>query len=134
MREENGGGEEYGARGGGGSGDGVHGSGEGDKGTEGDDEGEEGDEDKPNSRRSSPTVELPAKEDNTEQAQEYNPLIVRRSQRAIKPTKDVDLYLLGAKYGVDLEGSGADSSDQEFAPGAALDGEEGRRRGMRVWL
>lgn len=48
---------------------------------------------------------------------EYNPLIVRRSQRAIKPTKDIDLYLLGAQFGVDVEGSGADSSDLEFAPG-----------------
>lgn len=58
-----------------------------------------------------------------ESANEYNPLIVRRSQRAIKPTKDVDLYLLGAKYGVDLEGSDADSSDLEFAPEAVSDGE-----------
>ena len=51
--------------------------------------------------------------------EEYNPLIVRRSNRAIKPTKDVDLYLLGAKFGVDvegIEGSGAESSDMEFAP------------------
>ena len=47
---------------------------------------------------------------------EYNPLIVRRSNRAIKPTKDVDLYLLGAKFGIDVEGSGAESSDMEFAP------------------
>lgn len=54
---------------------------------------------------------------------EYNPLIVRRSQRAVKPTKDVDLYLLGAKYGIDVEGSDADSSDQEFAPDSASDGE-----------
>ena len=53
---------------------------------------------------------------------EYNPLIVRRSQRAIKPTKDVDLYLLGAKFGIDFEESGADSSDQEFAPEANLEG------------
>ena len=53
---------------------------------------------------------------------EYNPLIVRRSQRAIKPTKDVDLYLLGAQYGVDVEGSDADSSDLEFAPEAASEG------------
>ena len=52
----------------------------------------------------------------------YNPLIVRRSQRAIKPTKDIDLYLLGAQYGVDVEGSGADSSDLEFAPEAVSDG------------
>lgn len=57
-----------------------------------------------------------------ESAPEYNPMIVRRSQRAIKPTKDIDLYLLGAKYGVDLEGSGADSSDLEFAPEAVSDG------------
>ena len=48
--------------------------------------------------------------------QEYNPLIVRRSNRAIKPTKDVDLYLLGAQFGVDLEGSDVDSSDPEFSP------------------
>ncbi len=54
--------------------------------------------------------------------QEYNPLIVRRSQRAIKPTKDIDLYLLGAQYGVDVEGSDADSSDLEFAPEAVSDG------------
>ena len=54
---------------------------------------------------------------------EYNPLVVRRSQRAIKPTKDIDLYLLGAKYGVDVEGSDADSSDLEFAPEAVSDGE-----------
>lgn len=47
---------------------------------------------------------------------EYNPLIVRRSNRAIKPTKDIDLYLLGAKFGIDVEGSGAESSDMEFAP------------------
>lgn len=47
---------------------------------------------------------------------EYNPLIVRRSNRAIKPTKDVDLYLLGAQYGIDLEGSEVDSSDPEFSP------------------
>lgn len=52
----------------------------------------------------------------------YNPLIVRRSQRAIKPTKDIDLYLLGAQFGVDVEGSGADSSDLEFAPETASDG------------
>ena len=50
-----------------------------------------------------------------EEEEEYNPLIVRRSRRAIKPTKDVDLYLLGAKFGIDVE-SDADSSDQEFAP------------------
>ena len=59
-----------------------------------------------------------------ESAAEYNPLIVRRSQRAIKPTKDVDLYLLGAKFGIDVEGSGADSSDLEFAPESVSDGEE----------
>ncbi len=47
---------------------------------------------------------------------EYNPLVVRRSNRAIKPTKDIDLYLLGAQYGVDLEGSELDSSDSEFSP------------------
>ena len=47
---------------------------------------------------------------------EYNPLIVRRSNRAIKPTKDIDLYLLGAQFGVDLEGSEVDSSDPEFSP------------------
>ena len=51
-----------------------------------------------------------------EREQEYNPLIVRRSNRAIKPTKDVDLYLLGAKFGIDVEESGAESSDMEFAP------------------
>ena len=55
--------------------------------------------------------------------QEYNPLIVRRSNRAIKPTKDVDLYLLGAQFGIDVEGSDADSSDQEFAPAAESDRE-----------
>lgn len=50
-------------------------------------------------------------------ANTYDPLIVRRSNRAIKPTKDVDLYLLGAKFGIDVEGlSGAESSDKEFAP------------------
>ena len=48
--------------------------------------------------------------------QEYNPLIVRRSNRAIKPTKDIDLYLLGAQFGVDLEGSDVDTSDGEFSP------------------
>ena len=49
--------------------------------------------------------------------EEYNPLIVRRSNRAIKPTKDVDLYLLGAKFGIDVDGlSGPESSDIEFAP------------------
>ena len=56
---------------------------------------------------------------------EYNPLIVRRSNRAIKPTKDVDLYLLGAKFGIDVEGieeSGAESSDMEFAPVEDLPG------------
>ena len=47
---------------------------------------------------------------------EYNPLIVRRSNRSIKPTKDVDLYLLGAKFGIDVEESGCESSDMEFAP------------------
>ena len=48
---------------------------------------------------------------------EYNPLIVRRSNRAIKPTKDVDLYLLGAKFGIDVDGlSGPESSDIEFSP------------------
>lgn len=51
-----------------------------------------------------------------EEEEEYNPLIVRRSRRAIKPTKDIDLYLLGAKFGIDVEGSDADSSDQEFSP------------------
>lgn len=58
-----------------------------------------------------------------EEEQEYNPLIVRRSNRAIKPTKDVDLYLLGAQFGIDLEGSDADSSDQEFAPAVESDRE-----------
>ena len=38
-----------------------------------------------------------------------------RSQRAIKPTKDIDLYLLSAQFGVCLEESDADSSDMEFA-------------------
>ena len=55
---------------------------------------------------------------------EYNPLIVRRSQRAIKPTKDIDLYLLGAQFGVDVEGSDVDSSDLEFAPETVSDGED----------
>lgn len=59
------------------------------------------------------------KDKETEAKDEYNPLIVRRSNRAIKPTKDVDLYLLGAKFGIDVadvEASGAESSDMEFAP------------------
>lgn len=59
----------------------------------------------------------------SESASEYNPLIVRRSQRAIKPTKDIDLYLLGAQFGIDLEGSDADSSDLEFAPEVISEGE-----------
>ena len=54
--------------------------------------------------------------------EEYNPLIVRRSHRAIKPTKDVDLYLLGAQFGIDVE-SDADSSDLEFAPAVESDRE-----------
>lgn len=70
----------------------------------------------------------PLTKENTEESSAsaepaYNPLIVRRSQRAIKPTKDIDLYLLGAKYGVDVEGSDADSSDLEFAPETASDGQ-----------
>ena len=59
-----------------------------------------------------------------EKEQEYNPLIVRRSNRAIKPTKDVDLYLLGAKFGIDVEESGAESSDMEFAPADDSPGNE----------
>ena len=59
------------------------------------------------------------KDEIEEEEEEYNPLIVRRSKRAIKPTKDIDLYLLGAQFGVDVEGSDADSSDLEFAPAAA---------------
>lgn len=47
---------------------------------------------------------------------EYNPLVVRRSNRTIKPTKDVDLYLLGAKFGIDVEGGLGEGSDVEFAP------------------
>lgn len=57
--------------------------------------------------------------DQDKEMDEYNPLVVRRSNRAIKPTKDVDLYLLGAKFGIDVadvEASGAESSDMEFAP------------------
>lgn len=62
-------------------------------------------------------IEEQTKEKEEEQEEEYNPLIVRRSRRAIKPTKDVDLYLLGAQFGIDVDGlSDADSSDQEFAP------------------
>ena len=58
-----------------------------------------------------------------EGSEEYNPLIVRRSNRAIKPTKDVDLYLLGAKFGIDVDGlSGPESSDLEFAPADASPG------------
>ena len=60
--------------------------------------------------------------------QEYNPLIVRRSNRAIKPTKDVDLYLLGAQFGIDVEGSDVDSSDPEFA----LEGDKGQCLCVRV--
>ena len=60
-------------------------------------------------------------EEMKKEEEEYNPLIVRRSQRAIKPTKDVDLYLLGAKFGIDVEGSDADSSDLEFAPAVDSD-------------
>jgi len=54
-----------------------------------------------------------------------NPLlIVRRSQRVIKPTKDIDLYLLSAQFGVTLEDSeGEESSDLEFAPAENSDGE-----------
>ena len=70
-------------------------------------EGEEGEKAKPQGK----------------EEQEYNPLIVRRSNRAIKPTKDVDLYLLGAQFGIDVEGSDADSSDQEFAPAVESDRE-----------
>ena len=62
-----------------------------------------------------------AEEKKEDEEEEYNPLIVRRSRRAIKPTKDIDLYLLGAKFGIDVEGSDADSSDQEFAPVAESD-------------
>lgn len=67
-----------------------------------------------------------------EEEEEYNPLIVRRSRRAIKPTKDVDLYLLGAQFGIDVEGlSDADSSDQEFAPAVESDRE---LFSVRSWL
>ena len=54
-----------------------------------------------------------------------NPLlIVRRSQRVIKPTKDIDLYLLSAQFGVTLEDSeGEESSDMEFAPADNSDGD-----------
>lgn len=85
-------------------------------GDEGDDE-DNGEDDKQESATKvvSPTAS-PARTQNTESTSDYNPLIVRRSNRAIKPTKDIDLYLLGAQYGIDLEGSGADSSDLEFAP------------------
>ena len=50
-------------------------------------------------------------------------LFFLRSQRAIKPTKDIDLYLLSVKFGVTLDDSdGADSSDAEFDP-VGSDGE-----------
>ena len=62
-------------------------------------------------------------QEKTKKEVEYNPLITRRSNRAIKPTKDVDLYLLGAQFGIDVEGSDADSSDQEFAPTVESDRE-----------
>ena len=69
-------------------------------------------------------MEKQAKEKEEEAEEEYNPLIVRRSHRAIKPTKDVDLYLLGAQFGIDVDGlSDADSSDQEFAPAVESDRE-----------
>ena len=61
-------------------------------------------------------VAMETDEPRTPNGTEYNPLIVRRSNRAIKPTKDIDLYLLGAQYGIDLEGSEVDSSDPEFSP------------------
>ena len=53
-----------------------------------------------------------------------NPLLItRRSQRVIKPTKDIDLYLLSVKFGVSLEDSeGEESSDMEFAPAEESDG------------
>ena len=53
-----------------------------------------------------------------------NPLLItRRSQRVIKPTKDIDLYLLSAQFGVSLEDSeGEESSDMEFAPAEESDG------------
>ena len=53
-----------------------------------------------------------------------NPLLItRRSHRVIKPTKDIDLYLLSAQFGVSLEDSeGEESSDMEFAPAEESDG------------
>ena len=55
------------------------------------------------------TSKIPAEE-------KYTPLVVRRSNRTIKPTKDFDLYLLGAKFGIDVDEYGGDTSDAEFAP------------------
>ena len=60
-----------------------------------------------------------------------NPLLItRRSQRVIKPTKDIDLYLLSAQFGVSLEDSeGEESSDMEFAPAEEYDGRPKRAPG-----
>ena len=60
-----------------------------------------------------------------------NPLLItRRSQRVIKPTKDIDLYLLSAQFGVSLEDSeGEESSDMEFAPAEESDGRPKRASG-----
>ena len=80
-------------------------------------------EEGPKSEDKEVTKEATKEEPSTTAESAYNPLIVRRSQRAIKPTKDIDLYLLGAQYGVDVEGSDVDSSDLEFAPETASDGQ-----------
>ncbi len=47
-----------------------------------------------------------------------NPYLwTRRSNRVIKPTKDIDLYLLSAQFLIHLEGdSKLDGDDAEFAP------------------
>ena len=103
------------SEGGGEGGDDQGGRGDDQGGCGKDDHGEEANDGEPKAKED----DQPATKESTE---EYNPLIVRRSQRAIKPTKDIDLYLLGAKFGVDVEGSDADSSDLEFAPETASDG------------
>lgn len=102
-------------------------------GDEGDDEDNcEDDKQESATKLVSPTAS-PAQTQSTESTSDYNPLIVRRSKRAIKPTKDIDLYLLGAQYGIDLEGSGADSSDLEFAPETISDGKGDRRSKNNIY-
>ncbi len=59
------------------------------------------------------------KEENDSETEGYvNPYLrTRRSNRVIKPTKDIDLYLLSAQFGIHLESDGElDSDDAEFAP------------------